>query len=265
MTMIPFQKTAEQTDEERKLLTGLSILIADDSPAIRFVAASALRACGAIVHEVNNGAEALAAAESSRFALLLMDVQMPKLDGLEASRRLRAAGNQVPILALTASSAMEHQFCLAAGMNDVIQKPFTQASLISQVLFCLNDNHLVTHDGQVQVQQDESLFRTESLLNTLSGDKAFMQRMLGIAVQELPFAAQQMLVAYDNGDLMHVGKVAHRVRPCVHGLGIAALTEKLLQIETLANNLTDSVPLGRLIASVAGELERIARQIVKAS
>lgn len=263
--MIPFQNTIDHTDDKSELLEGLQILLADDSPAIRFVAASALRACGAIVHEVGNGADALAAAESNKFALLLMDVQMPRLDGLETSRRLRAAGNRVPILALTASSAMEHQFCLAAGMNDVIQKPFTQASLISQVLFCLNHNPAPKQSSQRPIQEDDSLFNTESLLKLCSGDSAFMQRMLGVAIQELPFAAQQMLIAYDNGDLMHVGKVAHRVRPCVHGLGIPSLPEKLLQIELLANSLADSVPFGQLVVSAAGELEKIARQIIKAT
>jgi CheY-like chemotaxis protein len=264
MSMIPFPNPASHTDDERDLLIDLHILVADDSPAIRFVAASALRAQGAIVHEVSNGEEALRAAESFRFSLLLMDVQMPQLDGLEASRLLRGSGNRVPIIALTASSANEHQYCLAAGMNDVIQKPFTQASLISQVLYCLEQSQQPQQTQQKQ-RTGDGHFSSDSLLKQCGGDDAFMQRMLGIAVQELPFAAQQMLIAYDSGDLMHVGKVAHRVRPCVHGLGIASLPEKLLQIEMLANNLADSVPLGQMISSAAGELERIARQIIKAA
>jgi CheY-like chemotaxis protein len=251
MSMIPFHNTPGHANDEQNLLQGLHILVADDSPAIRFVAASALRAQGAIVHEVSNGEEAMYAAESFKFAVLLMDIQMPRIDGHEASRRLRAAGSKVPIIALTASSADEHQFCLAAGMNDVIQKPFTQASLVSQVLYCLDQAQPGTQPPQ-RPATENIRFSTDSLLKQCGGDGAFAQRMLGIAVQELPFAAQQMLVAYDSGDLMHVGKVAHRIRPCVHGLGIASLPEKLLQIEVLANNLADSVPLGQMISSAAG-------------
>lgn len=248
-----------------KLLEGRHILVADDSLAIRFVAAAALRAHGATVTEVSNGEEAVVAIHSTQFDLAVLDVQMPEVDGLEASRRIRSLGyTDLPILAITASSYREHEACFAAGMNDVVQKPFTQATFIGQTLACLDGIPYVVAE---RIGLDEAtarpLFSSESLLALCGGDVAFMKRMLNIAVQELPFAAQQMLVAYDNGDLDHVGKMAHRVRPCAQGLGITALPERLLQIEALALANMDSVGLGRLITSAANELERIARQIIK--
>jgi CheY-like chemotaxis protein len=258
--MIPIQQSGSGAvnEEGKGLLYGRHVLVADDSPAIRYVAASALRSQGAIVQETSDGRQAIALVTSGNFDLVLMDVQMPRIDGLDATRKLRAEGfNKLPILALTASSAAEHQDCLAAGMDDVIQKPFTRASLISQVLHCLEEA------GGAGDSAASSIFSIEALESLCGGDTAFMKRLLGIAVQELPFAANQMRFAYDNGDMEHVARVAHRVRPCVEGLRITALPEKLLEIEDLSASKTDNIRLSQLINSVANELEKIARQIIK--
>jgi CheY-like chemotaxis protein len=266
--MIPVQtKKATMTCHEMglRLLEGRHILVADDSLAIRFVAAAALRAQGATVVEVSNGEEAIVSVLSDTFDLLVLDVQMPEVDGLDATRRIRSHGfTKLPILAITASSYREHEACFQAGMNDVVQKPFTQATFIGQVLACLDGiPYIIAQRIGLNDAAESPLFSTESLLALCGGDETFMKRMLNIAVQELPYAAQQMLFAYDNGDLVQVGKMAHRVRPCAQGLGIASLPERLLQIEALALANMDSVGLSRLITSAANELERIARQIIK--
>lgn len=264
--MIPFQRSPALAapDVRKGLLQGRHILIADDSAAIRFVAATALRAQGAIVHEVSDGAQAVSAALAGSFGLVLMDLQMPGMDGTEAAQQLRRAGlNEIPILGLTGSDADEFETCIAAGMNEVMQKPFTQALLVSRVMGLMGCAG--ADIAAIQVEQPEPvespLFSTESLLVVCGGDANLMQRMLGIAVQELPFAAQQMRVAYGQGYIDEIGKIVHRVRPCVEGLGVAGLTQKLLRIEAMTADGMD-VHCGCNILAVANDLERIARSIV---
>lgn len=267
--MIPVQNTAARPGHQTRkgLLSDRRILIADDSAAIRFVAATALRAQGAIVHEVGNGKEAIAVGLTHTFSLVLMDVQMPLVDGFAATQRLRQAGlDELPILALTGTSEDEFETCITAGMNDIIPKPFTQSLLLSKVLSCLGcaTAEIVAKEYSKSALDESVLFSTESLLGICGGDIGFVRRMLSIAVQELPFAAQQMRVAYANGYLDQVAKLAHRVRPCVEGLGIAGLPAKLLRTEALIAERANAMYVGPFVSAIADELEQIARCIIAA-
>jgi CheY-like chemotaxis protein len=101
------------------------VLVVDDSPVIRQVAVLQLARFAVDVDYAANGKEALRLFERHSFSLVLMDIQMPEMDGLEATRQMRAlekgTGRHTPIVAITASDTKQH--CLAAGMDDYITKP----------------------------------------------------------------------------------------------------------------------------------------------
>ena len=109
---------------------GASVLVAEDNPVNRMLVEAMLEELGCAVRCVENGAEALEALDAERFDIVLMDCQMPVLDGLEATRAARARDHRLPIVAVTAN-AMEgdRARCLEAGMNDYLSKPFTGAAL----------------------------------------------------------------------------------------------------------------------------------------
>ncbi len=103
---------------------GLPVLVVEDNPINQKVIVLMLEKLGYQVALANNGLEALAAAEQAQFQLVFMDCQMPEMDGLEATRQLRASGYVVPIVALTANAFdSDREACLAAGMNDFLTKP----------------------------------------------------------------------------------------------------------------------------------------------
>ncbi|MBL8923684.1 MAG: response regulator [Myxococcaceae bacterium] len=107
-------------------------LVVDDNELNRRVARALLTKLGGAVEEARDGKECLEAALAGRFSIILMDLQMPELDGYEATRLLRARGDTSPIIALTASAGPETEaLCLAAGMNSVITKPL-QFDLLRQ-------------------------------------------------------------------------------------------------------------------------------------
>lgn len=107
-----------------------SILLAEDNPTTQELLRLLLHGAGYRVTIVENGQGALARATGETFDLIFMDCQMPHLDGLEATRRLREAGVSTPIVALTAHARREdEEKCLAAGMNDFLGKPFRQQEL----------------------------------------------------------------------------------------------------------------------------------------
>jgi len=116
---------------------GLRVLLAEDNPINQDVALQLLRAVGLEVDVAANGLEAVRMVQQRDYALVLMDVQMPEMDGLQATRALRAlpAGRKLPILAMTANAFNEdRQACLAAGMNDHVAKPVDPERLYATLL-----------------------------------------------------------------------------------------------------------------------------------
>ena len=106
------------------------VLVAEDNPVNRKVVVTLLERLGHQVDAVTNGEEAVIAAATGGYALVLMDCQMPVLDGLATAQQIRAAGLDIPIIALTASSGHEDRDrALAAGMNDYLAKPYTADQL----------------------------------------------------------------------------------------------------------------------------------------
>ncbi len=112
----------------------LSVLLAEDNEVNQRLVARALERRGHQVTVARNGLEALAALERNAFDLVLMDVQMPEMDGLEATRILRRRGVGIPVLALTAHALQsDHERCLQAGMDGYLSKPVAIATLVRTV------------------------------------------------------------------------------------------------------------------------------------
>ena len=110
----------------------LSVLLAEDTPVNQLVASRMLKKLGHRVEIAGNGADAVAAVARGAFDVVLMDCQMPEVDGYEATTRIRAAerSGRLPIVALTASATVEdRERCLAAGMDDFVSKPVKMAEL----------------------------------------------------------------------------------------------------------------------------------------
>ena len=117
-----------------RALAGLRLLLADDNRDIREPIKELLELYGAAVVEAEDGRTALTHARAGGFDLVLMDVRMPELDGLEATRQLRRAGVRVPVVALTADAVAEHrEECLAAGCDGHLPKPVDLAHLVETV------------------------------------------------------------------------------------------------------------------------------------
>jgi len=113
-------------------LTGLQVLVAEDNATNQQVARELLGDEGATVHVADNGEQALAALAHHAFDAVLMDLQMPVMDGLEATRRLRQQGHRLPVIGLTANAlAQDRDACLAAGMDAHLGKPFDVTALVA--------------------------------------------------------------------------------------------------------------------------------------
>lgn len=131
-TTVPAAEPAAQTSAEaaaqalQRSFPGRRVLLAEDNPVNELVAVEMLAAAGLVVDVARDGAAAVAMARASAYALVLMDLQLPVLDGLEAAREIRRlpGWEHVPIVAMTADAFDAHRAaCLAAGMDDHLVKP----------------------------------------------------------------------------------------------------------------------------------------------
>ena len=128
---------AEAEDLSATPLAGLRILVVDDNRINRIVAVKTLETLGAEAEAVDSGAASIESVQQSAFDLVLMDVNMPEMDGLEATRRIRALPSvvaRIPIIALTADVMSHQQLAYRrAGMDGMAPKPFSPAQLLTAI------------------------------------------------------------------------------------------------------------------------------------
>jgi PAS domain S-box-containing protein len=135
----------------RRAHEGARVLLAEDNPVNREVSTALLEVAGLQVQAANDGAQALARARDGGYDLILMDMQMPVMDGLQAARAIRAlpGGGAIPIIAMTANAFEDdRRACLEAGMNDYLSKPVEPQQLYATLLRWLGDARTASPQAQ---------------------------------------------------------------------------------------------------------------------
>ncbi|MBF0392685.1 MAG: response regulator [Alphaproteobacteria bacterium] len=219
-------------------LAPLRILLAEDNPVNQRVATGMLVNRGHAVSVVPDGLQAVAAVERGEFDLVLMDVQMPVMDGLEATRAIRALSGpkaSLPIIALTAN-ALKQDDCLAAGMNDFVPKPFNPHQLFS-VLARWSPEAAAGAPPPPPAEPTSDVFDRRKLLRLREdvGHQAF-----GELVPTFRSSGEALLadiVAADaKGDLDALGRAAHAFKSSSGSLGFNRLSALCRDAETASRD-----------------------------
>ena len=230
---------------------GLQLLLAEDNALNQEVAGELLRQLGFAVDVAGDGAIAVERARERHYDLILMDIQMPHLDGLQATRHIRALPDhaQTPIVAMTANAfAEDRAAALAAGMNDHLPKPVDPAQL-ARVLARLLP-HAVDATGaaatpsvatptltlkdetQMRAQlQGVAGFQLEQGLRSLGNNFAALVRLLQRMVVEHPHDAQKALQAWQSGDLAETLRILHTLKGLAGTAGLTGLQVATQQAE----------------------------------
>ncbi len=218
------------------------ILLAEDNPVNQKVAQLSLAKLGYTIDIVRNGVEALQALHSAAYDLVLMDVQMPLMDGLEATRRIRdelPAEQQPRIVAMTASVLVEDRTaCLAAGMDDYLTKPVREADLrgaLSDVP-AVGRRHVATTDEVSPAPAvDTGVF--EALLEQLAADGSTLrEQLLDGYLDQARVQIPQLVAAAGTTDTELVRRLAHGMRSSSAVLGAGTLAGLLGEAEDAARS-----------------------------
>jgi signal transduction histidine kinase/DNA-binding response OmpR family regulator len=207
----------------------LRILVAEDNPVNRAVATGILEKQGhALVHAAN-GREAVEAFSDGFFDLILMDVQMPEMDGFEATRRIReleeTAGGHVTIAAMTAHAmAGDRERCLAAGMDDYVSKPLRKEDLFRVV------GGAAGGDGG-EAHETISLHSRQEMLSQCDGDEELLSELVSIFQDNTPKIMQAIGEAVDQRDAPALAAHAHRLLGSVAAFGAGSARTLALRLE----------------------------------
>ena len=270
-------------------LNGRRLLLVEDNPVNQEVATGMLEGLGGLVDVVNNGIEALEALEAGPYDLVLMDCQMPEMDGYTATREFRrleessrrGKTQRVPIVAMTAHAmAGEREKCIAAGMDDYLSKPFSQDQLRNLVAKWLPDvfatdlprpdrrtaqspgaklRSLPVHPPEDGVAVTlpppiDEVLQQRYLWGALSRQSA--ERVIRVYLATSPELLENMRAAVASRDLAGLAEITHRFRSSSAMLGASYLSGLCAQAEEQAR--CRSQEAFELVPRINREFDRVA-------
>jgi PAS domain S-box-containing protein len=225
---------AEKADIQFRpdFLKDKQILVTDDNELNRLVASIILQNYGALVTESVNGSNAIELIKSRSFDVVLMDIQMPGINGFDATRIIRKSGYNSPIIALTAEAIKgEREKCIAAGMDDYITKPINEEDFLNMLDKWIEQPHLSAHLTP-DIMSEEQLYDLSSLKAISKGNEVFVQKMVNIFCEQTPIMIKDMEAAFLVNDLDKISKAAHQMKPSIDNLNIVSLKQLIRDIES---------------------------------
>ncbi|MCE2979813.1 MAG: PAS domain S-box protein [Betaproteobacteria bacterium] len=257
----------------------LDVLLAEDNPVNRKLARMLLERAGHRVTVANDGVEAVEAWSRGEFDIVLMDVQMPRLGGLEATARIRALERErnaaadgmpprhTPIVALTAHAMIgDEERCLAAGMDGYLSKPLRRERL-AVVL----DQFALAKDGNDAAQRGRAghppvgfpAIDTNALLHTVGGDRQLLAHLCSMCLESLPGMQDRLRAAVETGCAPEIVTAAHALRGVILNFHARPSVEALATLErTAIEGSPDALGAGYRYA--ASEVERAAAALREA-
>jgi CheY-like chemotaxis protein len=238
----------------------LRILLAEDNATNQLLVASLLQKRGHVVVTAANGREAVDAYSAHEFDLIVMDVQMPEMNGLEATAAIRELekerGSRTPIVALTAHTLDgDRDRCLTAGMDAYVSKPIRVDDFMSVI------HRLIPEEIPVQpdcrgTEAPSQWFDTQDLMARFEGDLELLHQAYDLFRQTCPRQLRQLKEAVERGDAAVIERMGHTIKGSVGNFGGTAAMEAALKLEIIGREQD----LGRAPAAVERlecEIERL--------
>jgi two-component system, sensor histidine kinase and response regulator len=230
----------------------LRVLLVEDNPVNQRLAHDVLSRRGHLVTVAENGREALDRLSEAIFDIVLMDVQMPEMNGLDAACAIRAGecstARHVPIVAMTAHAmAGDRQRCLAAGMDEYLAKPIRGEALISHVeRFAMATDSSSSHGAAPTFNLDEALQR-------VNGDRDVLAEIAGLFLSDAPAMVADVREAVNAGDAAAVSRTAHRLKGSILTFGAPAAAGAALTLETNGR--------ARDLSTAHADVERLSAEV----
>jgi PAS domain S-box-containing protein len=243
---------------DRESLKGKRLLLAEDSQANQIIARTMLENAGYEVYAVSNGKEAVEAVKNFSFDLVLMDISMPEMDGIEATRairRLQGKSGQQQIIALTANVFKDDiDRCLEVGMQGFVSKPIEKRKLLKSIA-----EHLVDETPEIALQEqaerkDDACVDVSTLKHLIDDvGEEVVPTMLDIYVQETRDRLKRIEQAANEEDFSNLRSEAHALKSSSGALGAILLQDRAFQVELACkeSRSMDAIDNARALPGIA--------------
>jgi two-component system, sensor histidine kinase and response regulator len=244
------------------------VLVAEDNPVNQDVASEILHSIGCTVDVASNGQEAVAMFEAGSYDAVLMDCQMPKMDGYKATaeiRRLEGEGEHIPIIALTAHATKgDQERCLASGMDDYMAKPVSPSHVLQTLLRWLGSEANPAPEAPAASEQDQPeapspasvpfaddtalpVLNTNQALDSTGGKARILNRVVESFLTNVPPEAVKLGEAVSNGQQEEAARLAHSLKGAAAVLGGSRVSHLALKLQLAAqqNGMSDAPELFR--------------------
>ncbi len=250
----------EEYETSNHLEKAFRVLVADDNPVnmalnIRLVE-GVLPQCETA--SVENGLLAVEACQASIFDLILMDIQMPLMDGIEATQRIRTLSGyeQVPIIGITAGNVIgEKEKCLEVGMTDFLTKPIKAGDFKAMVTKAMQ-----TLEAELVNEMDISAHFDERIMDeSTDHDADFKQEFIGIVLGELELQKERLNLARHENDVPQIKKLLHKLRGTSSTAGLTLLNSMTVDME--AKFVNGNLPFDE-ISNLINEIELLQKVLI---
>jgi len=253
---------AKRSQTYRNSLKNLNVLLVEDNDINRLYANSILKTWDCNIELAENGYVAVEKIKNNVFDIILMDVQMPVMDGYEATKAIRSGEppkSLVPIIALTANATRKDiEKCLSAGMNDCVPKPFTPEDLFRVLLkHSGNKSKMPRSPAEIEKEKSLKLIDLSYLQSVSNNDKQFIQEMIDTFLESMPKSIVDITRNVEVKDWESLAKAIHKIKPSLTMMGMQTLKSAAIELEQMCKSEI-------LIKAIPSESELFTRQLKEA-
>lgn len=244
-----------------KTLRGLRVLLVEDNDINRLYATTILKNWGCVTMVAENGFVAVEKVKDETFDAVLMDVQMPVMDGFEATKLIRALDNRakrtVPIIALTANATRkDFEKCLAEGMDDCLTKPFTPDDLFKILTRYRPASNAVTSATASKETESRRSRIDFSYLKTVSNNnEEFIREIIDTFIDTIPEHLHQIKTCLLINDWEEVARVVHKIKSSLSLLGFQDVKNLAIEIENSIKDESQAAQFTEMVNSFIDSLQ----------
>ncbi len=251
--------TAVAADATLQLPSDLKVLIAEDHDINRFIIEKMFREWGLTPEFAVTGVEAVQAASKTNFDVILMDVEMPDMNGYKATEIIReqlpSPNNQIPIIAMTGHAMSgEKEKCLSIGMNDYISKPFKPEQLKEKIAeltgkgslgkskqettsdsgTSTNTNSSTSTNNETNIIGTSPITNLDFLKEISENNEQFFREFIQMFLTNTPKSIEEIESAISSNDFEKIRQASHKIKPSFNYVGLKELSSAAAKIEDLA-------------------------------
>lgn len=248
-------------------LNGIKVLLVEDNPINSMIATKIMNEWGMQIDSAANGIDGIEKIKQNNYDLVLMDIQMPEMDGYEATRLIRKKLpdplNKTPVLAMTAHvSEVEKEKCTKSGMNDYISKPFNPVDLKKKIIKLVGNNGSDGDKINSRMKKEENGLINLDLLKMMSGENNdFVKEFIGVFLSSTPQSISTLLEHCKQGEWENIRQAAHKLKPTFTYIGLSELGTIAGKIEDLAKEKSKPEEIKKLAQKLEKECQKAVLQL----